>query len=248
MTPRPNSDNDAARAAILARVGEALRTPAPPPHIPSDHGVIQPVSSGPSALTILPLESARPWLPTGGDSPEESLDLLAENLARLKAVLFRVPDMAAAADCLTAQARERDWQRVAWHACPAVEAVLSGVPCGTYRVDGDQPFDKNALEGCDAGITACECLVAQTGSILVSSQTCGGRALSILPHVHVVIATLDQLVPTLADALGLVRERHHGRLPSMLSFITGPSRTGDIERILVLGAHGPKELILILVG
>ena len=90
--------------------------------------------------------------------------------------------------------------------------------------------------------------MAQTGSILVSSQTCGGRALSILPHVHVVIATLDQLVPTLTDALALVRERYSGSLPSMLSFITGPSRTGDIERILVLGAHGPKELILMLVG
>jgi L-lactate dehydrogenase complex protein LldG len=120
------------------------------------------------------------------------------------------------------------------------------VPCSALRVDVD--FDKNRLEACDAGISACESLVAQTGSILVSSDTCGGRALSILPHVHVVIATVDQVVSTLADALHDARARHAGRLPSMLSFITGPSRTGDIERILVLGAHGPKELILLLVG
>jgi L-lactate dehydrogenase complex protein LldG len=66
--------------------------------------------------------------------------------------------------------------------------------------------------------------------------------------VHVVVATADQLTGTLGDALHMIRERHGGRLPSMLSFITGPSRTGDIERILVLGAHGPKELFLILVG
>jgi L-lactate dehydrogenase complex protein LldG len=90
--------------------------------------------------------------------------------------------------------------------------------------------------------------VAQTGSILVSSSSCGGRALSILPHVHVVVVSLDQIVATLGDALDLMRSRYAGRLPSMLSFITGPSRTGDIERILVLGAHGPKELIVILVG
>jgi L-lactate dehydrogenase complex protein LldG len=109
-------------------------------------------------------------------------------------------------------------------------------------------FDKDALEACDAGLTSCECLVAQTGSILVSSGTSGGRALSILPHAHVVIATAEQVVPTLADAMDLVRAKHAGRPPGMLSFITGPSRTGDIERILVLGAHGPKELIVILVG
>ena len=84
--------------------------------------------------------------------------------------------------------------------------------------------------------------------MLVSSATCGGRSLSVLPHVHVVIATAEQVVGTLADALARARARHGGRLPSMLSFITGPSRTGDIERILVLGAHGPKELIVILVG
>jgi L-lactate dehydrogenase complex protein LldG len=103
------------------------------------------------------------------------------------------------------------------------------------------------LEACDAGVSGCECLIAQTGSILVSSNQ-GGRGLSILPHVHVVLARVDQIVPMLSDALAVVRQQHQGRLPSMLSFITGPSRTGDIERILVLGAHGPKELLVILVG
>ena len=69
----------------------------------------------------------------------------------------------------------------------------------------------------------------------------------MLPPVHVVVASPGQIVATLADALELARDRHAGAPPSMLSFITGPSRTGDIERILVLGAHGPKELIVILV-
>jgi L-lactate dehydrogenase complex protein LldG len=52
----------------------------------------------------------------------------------------------------------------------------------------------------------------------------------------------------LGDALHQVRQRYQSQMPSLLSFITGPSRTGDIERILVLGAHGPKELFVILVG
>jgi len=242
-------DNAAARATILARVREALRIPAPMPHLAGHESEPAADGAGRPALTILPSEAARPWLPDGGNTPEASLALLEENLQKLRATCVRVGDLAAAADYLAGLVREKDWQRVAWHAHPLVEAVLAGVPCANYRVDAPEtPFDKNALEACDAGITCCECLVAQTGSILVASSTCGGRALSILPHAHVVIATIDQLLPTLAEALDGARQRHGGRLPSMLSFITGPSRTGDIERILVLGAHGPKELFVILVG
>jgi len=245
---RTAAENAAARAAILARVGEALRIPAPPPHGLAGRSTSPVDAAGHPSLAILPLEAARPWLPDGGVTPAESLAVCCENLTKLRAEVFQVPDLTAAADCLVAQARQRDWRRVAWHAHPLVEPLLAGVPCVSHRVGGDAGFDKDALEACDAGLSACECLVAQTGSILVSSQTCGGRALSILPHAHVVVATIEQVVPTLADAFALVRERHAGSLPSMLSFITGPSRTGDIERILVLGAHGPKELIVLLVG
>jgi L-lactate dehydrogenase complex protein LldG len=254
-----------AREVILARIREALRVPAPLPHglaaesqphqraavttsgaASAGISVARP-SNGLPSLTVLPEEVARPWLPDGGETPAERLRLLIENLGKLRAIVQQVPDLTAASDYLFTIARERDWHRVAWHPHPLVEPLLAGVPCATYRVDAAD-FDKNALESCDAGITSCEALVAQTGSLLVSSATSGGRALSILPHVHVVVATCDQIVATLADALHAAQDRHDGHLPSMLSFITGPSRTGDIERILVLGAHGPKELILILVG
>jgi L-lactate dehydrogenase complex protein LldG len=245
-------DGRSSREVILGRVREALRQPAPPPHgllghdLPGhDAAAAEPAAGG--LLQILPEQSARPWLPDGGETPEERLRILEENLGRLKAVVQRVPDIDAAGDFFFALCRRREWQRVAWHPHPLVEPLVHRTPCATYRVDA-AGFDKNELEGCDAGITGCETLVAQTGSILVSSATCGGRGLSILPHVHIVVATVDQIVGTLADALHAARERHSGRLPSMLSFITGPSRTGDIERILVLGAHGPKELFVVLVG
>ncbi len=257
-----------AREVIMARIKEALRMPAPLPHGLADDSLAQVrlpaaalatsggsgaavmsahASTGLPTLTVLPEEVARPWLPDGGETPAEQLQLLVENLGKLRAIVQQVPNLTAASDYLFTLARERDWHRVAWHPHPLIEPLLAGVPCATYRVDAAD-FDKNTLESCDAGITSCETLVAQTGSILVSSATSGGRALSILPHVHVVVATVDQIVATLADALHAMRDGYDGHLPSMLSFITGPSRTGDIERILVLGAHGPKELILILVG
>jgi L-lactate dehydrogenase complex protein LldG len=239
-----------ARDTILARIREALRVPAPVPHLKSRDAVAATLSAdttGHPSLTVLPLEVATPWLPEGGDSPSEQVQILTDNLEKLRATVAQFPSDRAAADYLARLAQERGWQRVAYHADPLVEPLVAGVACETYRVDSPA-CDKRALEACDAGITSCEALISQTGSILVSSATSGGRGLSILPHVHVVVATLDQIVPTLGDALHQARERHAGHLPSMLSFITGPSRTGDIERILVLGAHGPKELFVILVG
>ena len=234
----------AARDVILARVREALTLPAPAPHA-AGHA---PPAAGHPALAVLPAEAARPWLPDGGDTPEERLRILMENLEKLRAVVVRVPDPASAAAWLAALSRDRGWTKVAHHAHSLVDAACAGLGVAACPIDGGAGLDKHGLAACDAGVTACEALVAQTGSILVSNATCGGRALSILPHVHVVVATPDQVVGTLGDAFDLVRSRHAGCLPSMLSFITGPSRTGDIERILVLGAHGPKELFLLLVG
>jgi L-lactate dehydrogenase complex protein LldG len=81
--------------------------------------------------------------------------------------------------------------------------------------------------------------------VLVTSRSAGGRALSVLPPHHVVLAKRDQLLPDLPAAFELLKKKYGTDYPSLISFITGPSRTGDIERILVLGAHGPKKLTIL---
>jgi L-lactate dehydrogenase complex protein LldG len=101
------------------------------------------------------------------------------------------------------------------------------------------------MEKCDAAITECDALIAQTGGVVVTSRSTGGRALSVLPPHHIVIARREQLVADLPAAFALLTQRYAPDYPSMISFITGPSRTGDIERILVLGAHGPKKLTIL---
>ena len=101
-----------------------------------------------------------------------------------------------------------------------------------------------SVRECDLGVTGCDCLVAQTGSIIVSTLSAGGRALSVLPPTHLVIARREQIVPDLASGMALLRKRYDKHWPSSLSVITGPSRTADIEKILVMGAHGPKRLAL----
>lgn len=100
-------------------------------------------------------------------------------------------------------------------------------------------------ESSQATITCAEVLVAETGSIFVSSA-CGGRGASIVAPVHIVLATADQLVADLDAAFASLRNQRASVSKSMLCLITGSSRTADIEKIIVLGAHGPRRLVLIL--
>jgi len=107
--------------------------------------------------------------------------------------------------------------------------------------------ETNFLKQANAGLTTCEALIARTGSILVSGASESGRRLSIYPEKHIVVAYASQLQADIKDGLALVKEKYGADFPSMLSLVSGPSRTADIEKTLVMGAHGPKELILFLI-
>ena len=106
--------------------------------------------------------------------------------------------------------------------------------------------DVTDFEEMQAGITGCEFLVARTGSVLVSSASLSGRQMNVFPPVHIVLAHVSQLVDYPENALTAIQEKYGNSLPSTISTITGPSRTADIEKTLVLGAHGPKEFIVFL--
>lgn len=120
-----------------------------------------------------------------------------------------------------------------------LQSLLNNYEFPIYSTDTD-------FLNADVGITLCESLIARNGSILVSNGSNAGRRLSIYPHIHIVIAYSSQLVLDLKDAFKKLKEKYPDALPSMISNITGPSRTADIEKTLVLGAHGPKELYVLL--
>ena len=102
------------------------------------------------------------------------------------------------------------------------------------------------FENMQMGITGCEFLIARTGSVLISSDSESGRQMNVFPPIHIVLAHISQLVNFPTDALIAIQEKYDNSLPSMITTITGPSRTADIEKTLVLGAHGPKEFIVFL--
>jgi L-lactate dehydrogenase complex protein LldG len=144
----------------------------------------------------------------------------------------------------------------------ALAGVLASIPAGEIFVQDGPALRATAgawggerkirwsseggpTESSQATLTLAEMLVAQTGSIFVSTA-CGGRGASVVAPVHVVLAGIAQLVPDLDAAF--VRLRQSGALAanSLLCLITGSSRTADIEKILVHGAHGPRRLVVVL--
>jgi L-lactate dehydrogenase complex protein LldG len=126
----------------------------------------------------------------------------------------------------------------AWE--PEVQELLKTYGFPFLRTDND--FDK-----AEVGITTCESLIARNGSIMISNANAGGRRLSIYPPVHIVFAKASQLVMDIRHAMTVIKEKYGNDLPSMITTITGPSRTADIEKMLVLGAHGPKDLYVFLI-
>jgi L-lactate dehydrogenase complex protein LldG len=223
------------RDNILARIRKALATSAPRPGGHDGHG---------QTPAGLPGDADRHRvLPAVGESYEARLALFQQNAAELKADFRLVKNREALGTELRKLREAEGWRKVGSHRGQLTDVACEALGLPVCRTDA--PYDPHELEACDAGVSECEALVAQTGSVLVTNRTCGGRGLSVLPPHHVVLATREQLIAGLPEAFALIKSKYGSNYPSMISFITGPSRTGDIERILVLGAHGPKKLTIL---
>jgi L-lactate dehydrogenase complex protein LldG len=115
-----------------------------------------------------------------------------------------------------------------------------------FQKNGFSDFSTRSLAESDVAITSCELLVARTGTIVLSSALPEGRTASVYAPVHICVAESSQIVYDIGDALEHMKEKYGVKLPSMISFATGPSRTADIEKTLVVGVHGPKEVYCFL--
>ena len=224
------------RENIMRRIQAALRVPALRPGL---HGAVTHALPAKKSLAM----TVQQWLPPGGESFADQVDHFRARSAELKTDfhLFASADEAKA--MLAKIADTEIWKRIATHQGELTDAVVSWLGLPALTTTGG--YDVNELEACDAGITECDALIAQTGSVLVTSRHAGGRALSVLPPHHVVLARREQLVRDLSAGFERVQQKYAPDYPSMISVVTGPSRTGDIERILVLGAHGPKKLTIL---
>lgn len=171
---------------------------------------------------------------------EEFLEVLfAEQLTAVAGNFLYCEDDIQFIENLIELAEDRKWRKIyCWE--PKLQEMLQHFE---YPFIGD---DTDFLQA-EVGISFCEALIARNGSVLVSNANAAGRRLSIYPDSHIVLAFTSQLVLDLKDGFARLKEKYGNALPSMITAITGPSRTADIEKTLVLGAHGPKELFVFLI-
>jgi L-lactate utilization protein LutC len=178
------------------------------------------------------------------------LEQFARRLSALKGEVHHVSSLQAAAQRIALIAQESGFQRCGRQRHPLLDELfgltdsLRALESEMTIVEPNETLPHTAVEAMQCSFTVADALIARTGSIVLRATTAGGRRLSVLPPMHCVVAMREQLVPCLSSWLGAV---HNERDWSYSTIITGPSRTADIERILVLGAHGPKRLVVIVV-
>lgn len=205
------------REAILARIREGLRAPAPPLEEKTFAGpIFEPVEN--------PLERFQ---------QECKANLMECRLAA---------DAAGSAQALAQVLASLPEGEIFVQDDPALRRMMAAAGAARQVRWSSQGGPK---EQSQATVTLADALIAQTGSIFVSAQ-CGGRGASVVAPCHVVYASTKQLVPDLVTALRTATAQ--GRLDrnSFACVISGSSRTADIEKILVQGAHGPMRLVVIL--
>lgn len=216
--PEQQTDNPG-RAAILGRIRTALATPAKVHDSPGH------VHAGPGEV----------WAPIGDPLERFAAECVINKSELIVTGSFE--ESVAAAQALLADLGARE---VFVQDAPELRRAAALFAAGREVMwsSASGPAEATAIT-----VTLAELLVAQTGSVLVSSA-CGGRGATVAAPIHIVFASTRQIVPDLETALA--RTYEPAAKNSYLCLITGSSRTADIEKILVMGAHGPKRLIIIL--
>jgi L-lactate dehydrogenase complex protein LldG len=209
----------------------------------SKEAILKKIRKALSESTPLPFPSSEGNQSVYQPAPED-LDLLfAEQFGKLQGKFIFCLNQQELQVQLQLLAKQKGFQKIY---CREND-IRSGITEESLRSVLLEDQSPEALKNCDASLTSCECLVARTGTIVLSSAQASGRTSSVYAPVHICIATTSQLVYDIKDGLRVLKDKYGSSLPSFISFASGPSRTADIEKTLVVGVHGPKEVYLFLV-
>jgi L-lactate dehydrogenase complex protein LldG len=174
------------------------------------------------------------------NDPEELPEMeFARNLVQVKGKFVYCPNQKELILSLRILYHEEQWGKV-FCTEPSIQEIVD-------RAGIIYSSEQESIKDSEAAITGCEYLVARTGSVMVSSAQGSGRRVFGHAPVHIVIGRTTQLVNEISDALTAIKGKYN-EMPSQISMITGPSRTADIEKTLVLGAHGPRDLYVFLLN
>lgn len=216
-------DTSVARRQILARIRAAQGRAAEPDATERD-GVADYLARHPS-----------------GPRPPAPGDLVAAFVDEATKLATTVDEVATLADAPAAAARylsahDLPMQAVAWRTLGELDWAAAGV-----AVEFRKPVDGDLV-----GLTGCFCATAETGSLVLMSGPDTYASAGLLPETHIAVVPASRIVAGHEDAFALIRAER-GELPRAVNFVSGPSRTGDIEQTIVLGAHGPYRVHVIVV-
>jgi L-lactate dehydrogenase complex protein LldG len=200
----------------------------------------------------------RPTLPPYKTLSMDQEQLIAEFTARLAeetVVVHRVKDFQAARDKLTEVAVEEGLKKV----MTSTDDVISKLDLTAWGKKNDirvmtprdfpdrYSYRDAVFDQAQAGITGADFAVAESATIGLIHNKDQARLVSLAPILHIAIVPVDRIVPVYEQVIAKVF-REKGQYPSQFVFITGPSMTGDIQGVLFKGMHGPRKVIVILVG
>lgn len=176
-----------------------------------------------------------------GPRPIAQWDLVARFRERALTLSTTVDEVETMASVPAAVARYLQAQGL-----PVSAVVWPGLAQLDWRAAGITTEARKATGDDLVGITGADCALAETGTLLLLSGEATPASTSLLPETHIAILPADRIVKGMEDAFALLRAER-GRLPRSTNFVSGPSRTADIEQTLVLGAHGPYRVHVVLV-
>lgn len=156
------------------------------------------------------------------------------SLAQLPAAVARYVD---ALDLPPALASQKSRRGVCWPELADLDWAGAGLEIAPHPTRGDDRL----------GITGTFCAIAETGTLVITTGAATPSATMLLPDTHVAVVRADRIVAGMEEAFALVRAEWPG-MPRAVNLVSGPSRTGDIEQTIVLGAHGPFRVHIVVVG
>ena len=204
---------------------------------PSKENILKKIREALSHSTPLPFPQSEGNQPVFPPLQQEIEVEFAEKFTQLQGKFIYCINLQELAFQLSSLVKKQNWEKVFCVEDKLIAPVASQI---------SDRIVQTHLADCDASITGCEWLVARTGTIVMSSAQTSGRSTSVYAPIHICIAFTNQLVYDLKDALQAAKDKYGSNPPSLITFATGPSRTADIEKTLVVGVHGPKEVYLFL--
>jgi L-lactate dehydrogenase complex protein LldG len=178
---------------------------------------------------------------------ENFYELFKTKAEELTVKVLRAASSKEAPDLILGEIRQLQVQKVAATPLTMLDDKALQVYEPSIDVDFCRELNRDKIEQADMGISEFDLGIAQLGCIVQDASDLHTRLVSMLPPIHLALLKTSTLVESFADALEVIEKAYKGNIPPYLSFITGPSKTADIERELTIGVHGPEKLIILCI-